>query len=357
MWLGERVILAQPFQLYGNSRNERAKETESAKGRSVMKQITEELLARCGAKSIHPVAKLFPLMEENQYKGLLQSIKETGQQETIKLLADGTLVDGRNRLLALAELGLVCTSQIVEPKDVTSWIVNANLHRRHLTSGQRAMIAEELCTLQHGTNQFSNRGLPRVELLPETLQTAAKKMDVARASVSMARDVRKHAPELVDEVKSGSKSLKSAARVAETKRRASKPARKDKESGPTYSERVRQLPGAGQPMKFLTPEEFDPDFKGTSMEFASKNGFVLLETKAEREKAKALSQTSFWIGELRKLKTPLTKFLEHCPITQSQVNQWIEKFGSEKAEKRGAEIKELINLLQQAASSIKSDYN
>lgn len=292
-------------------------------------------------------------MEEDQFKALCQSIKENGLQSSIQLSADGILLDGRNRLLALAELDLPCKTEIVEPKDVTAWIVNANLHRRHLTSGQRAMIAEELCTFKNGTNQFSGGCLGR-DTLPETQTTAAKKMDVGRASICKARDVRKHAPEFVNEVKSGSKSLESAARVAAARRRAAKPAKKDKEPRPSYSERVRQLPGGNQPMNFLTPEQFDPDFKGTKMEFVSKNGFVLLETKAEREKAKTLTQTSFWIGELRKLKNPLLKFLEHCPIDQTQINEWIERLGAEKAKRRQAEITELMDLLSQSAACIKT---
>ena len=318
-----------------------------------MKQITEEILARCGAKSIHPVAELFPLMEEEQFKALCQSIKESGLQTPIQLSPDGVLFDGRNRLLAVSELDLPCKTEIVEVKDVTAWIVNANLHRRHLTSGQRAMIAEELCTLKHGTNRFSKDRVPHVEVYPETLASAAKKMGISHASVSMARDVHKHAPELVNEVKSGSKSLKSAARVAETRRHASKPTKKDKEVRPSRFEVAAKLP-CNQPAKFLTPEEFDPDFKGTKMEFASKNGFVLLETKAEREKAEALSQMSLWIGEARKLKIHLLKFLEHCPIAQSQIDEWIEKFGAEKAERRRAEISDLMDLLRQAAGCIKT---
>jgi hypothetical protein len=315
-----------------------------------MKQITEEMLAQAGCKSIHPVAELFPIADDDQYKGLVQSIKENGQQVPIHCSPDGILIDGRNRLLALSELGLPCKTEKIEPKDVTAWIVNANLHRRHLTSGQRAMIAEELCKLKHG-GDHSKRSIDF--LVSETIDSAAKKMNVGDAGVQRARRVRQHAPELVEAVKSGHMSLDKAVKIADTRRRASKTAKQDKEPRPSLSEMIEKLPGGRGPIKFLTPKEFDPDFKGTNTEFVSKNGFVLLETKAERDEARALSQISSWIGEGRKLKTQLAKFLAQCPINQAQVDGWVDRLGPEKAERRRAEITELMDLLSQAAGCIK----
>ena len=178
-------------------------------------------------------------------------------------------------------------------------------------------------------------------------------MNVGHATIERAKSVQKHAPELVEAVKSGNMTVGKASKIADTKRRASKSAKQDKEARPSLSEMTAKLPGGRGPIKFLTPKEFDPDFKGTNTEFVSKNGFVLLETKAERDEARALSQISSWIGEGRKLKTQLAKFLAQCPINQAQVDGWVDRLGPEKAERRRAEITELMDLLSQAAGCIK----
>jgi len=317
---------------------------------------------------IHPLAQKVPEMTVGEYRQLKESLQQTGQASPI-INYQGEIADGRHRLKACLELGL--TPWIKEydgDKPIAQYILSTNI-RRNLTKEQRQQLLAD----------FAKEIIPQVEAEMKERQKSkpgrtsfVRKdpsgrnddkdihpgrrafMDATGATACEAQQIKAihdKAPELLAEV---AQRGGLAPTEKEARRRASKPAKKDKEPQLTYSERVSKLPGAGEPIKFLTPEEFDPDFKGSKMDFVSKNGFVLLETKQEREKAKALSQMSFWIGELRKLKTPLLKFLEQCPIAQGQVDQWIEKFGPEKAQGRRAEVTELIGLLGQAAGCIKT---
>ena len=52
---------------------------------------------------VHPAADLFPLMSEAELQALADDLKRTGKlQHSIVLTEDGRLLDGRNRLDALA---------------------------------------------------------------------------------------------------------------------------------------------------------------------------------------------------------------------------------------------------------------
>jgi hypothetical protein len=80
---------------------------------------------------------------------LADDIKANGQQQAI-VMRGTTLLDGRNRLAA-------CKLAKVEPKerqyagnDPVGFIISANLHRRHLTESQRAMVAAKMETMRQG---------------------------------------------------------------------------------------------------------------------------------------------------------------------------------------------------------------
>ncbi len=91
----------------------------------------------------HPVSEIFPLMQGEQYDQLVQNICDNGLLEPIWLHED-RIVDGRNRYRACLDAG-------VEPEmrdwsgegSLIEFVVSLNLHRRHLTSSQKAAAAAE----------------------------------------------------------------------------------------------------------------------------------------------------------------------------------------------------------------------
>ena len=54
----------------------------------------------------HHLANAYPMMPDDQYKGLKADIETNGLQEPIVLL-DGLILDGRNRYKACIELRLL----------------------------------------------------------------------------------------------------------------------------------------------------------------------------------------------------------------------------------------------------------
>ena len=91
--------------------------------------------------NFHPAANLFPLMDGDDFAGLVADIAEHGQREAI-VLHDGLILDGRNRYRACERLGLAPLYRTWEGgASPVEYVVSLNLHRRHLTSTQRAVIA------------------------------------------------------------------------------------------------------------------------------------------------------------------------------------------------------------------------
>ena len=90
---------------------------------------------------IHPAAEIFPLMSDTALDELAQDIKANGLLHPI-VRHEGKVIDGRNRLAACQRAGMPPT--FIEwsgTGSVVAWILSTNLHRRHLTDQQRAMVA------------------------------------------------------------------------------------------------------------------------------------------------------------------------------------------------------------------------
>ncbi len=164
-------------------------------------------------RRFHPVAGIFPLMDEAELGALAADIEGGGQREPV-LTHEGLIIDGRNRWLACRRLGVQPRMQEWggDPKDLVAFVVSLNLHRRHLTESQRAMVAARLASLPLGANQ--HREGSSIELPSQ--EQAADQLSVSAASVKRARVVATQAaPELVAEVDAGRVAVSAAAEVAQ----------------------------------------------------------------------------------------------------------------------------------------------
>jgi hypothetical protein len=99
-----------------------------------------------GSMESHPAAKLFPLMEGEQFAAFKADIKEHGQRDPI-IVFDGKILDGRNRYTACEQLGVEPDVSEVSAEyignDPIAFVVSSNLHRRHLTASQRSMAGAD----------------------------------------------------------------------------------------------------------------------------------------------------------------------------------------------------------------------
>lgn len=156
--------------------------------------------------SLHPAAEIFPEMEASALAALTADIAANGQHEPI-LILDGQVIDGRCRLRACEALGIEPRIRDVSAEGGDPFVlaVSLNLHRRHLTESQRAMVATKLATLANGSNQHAPIGAPSQE-------AAADLLNVSRRSIQRARAVVDHGtPELVTAVEQGEVAVSAAA--------------------------------------------------------------------------------------------------------------------------------------------------
>lgn len=187
----------------------------------------------------HDVANLFPMMNDDEYAALVADIHQHGQREPIWLL-DNTIIDGRNRWQACRDLGIApITRAYTGPTDMAtliSFVVSLNLKRRHLNSGQRAIVTlgiEEIFAAEARKNQGTRTDL--LEIVPKSEPIHAAKQAAAIMGtnphyITDAKKIAQQAPDLLDEVRAGTMSLPEAKR--EIKAREKSAAREERIANP-----------------------------------------------------------------------------------------------------------------------------
>jgi hypothetical protein len=154
-------------------------------------------------RRVHPLTARFPMMSDDEIEELAEDIKTNGLIHPITLgdwddgearITDG-VVDGRNRLRACKIAGVEPCFERLNGQDPVAFIVSANLARRNLTVGQRAMLYAWAYPEpeQPGRGRKSIRG-----------------KSISQSGVSKARTVLREAPGLVSEVIAGDTTLDAA---------------------------------------------------------------------------------------------------------------------------------------------------
>ena len=162
--------------------------------------------------AFHPVANIFPLMEGKPFEDICDSIQQNGLLEPIWLY-QMQIIDGRNRYRACIETGTAPRFRTYEGDegDLVAFVVALNLHRRHLSESQRAMVAEKIANMRQG----ERTDLEHPANLPKVSQAAAAKLlNVSERSVRDAVKVGESGtPELVKAVERGNMAVSLAASV------------------------------------------------------------------------------------------------------------------------------------------------
>jgi hypothetical protein len=143
------------------------------------------------ALPVFPAADIFPIMAEKELQELAADIKENGLREPL-VIADVGIVNGDGEVVRL-----------LNGEDPIAYVISANLHRRHMTNGQRAMAV----ALVLETNKA-------------TQQDAAKSARLSQPRIAQAHTVMQFAGDLVDEVLSGATSLDDAYQKARERKKA-----------------------------------------------------------------------------------------------------------------------------------------
>lgn len=177
---------------------------------------------------IHPLALLIPPMSPDELEKLTEDIRQHGLLESI-VTFDGQILDGRHRAQACEAAGVEPRfEEFVGGDPSVAFVLSKNLHRRHLTSAQKAAIAVEALPLlqkqakerQRQAGEQFGRGQEQklVEKIPQAMaEESSKSRDQAAALtgsnshyVSDAKKIAVEAPDVFDAMKSGTVSMPEA---------------------------------------------------------------------------------------------------------------------------------------------------
>jgi len=166
---------------------------------------------------VHPAANIFPLIEGPEFESFCADIAANGQMEPVVIdAATGLLIDGRNRVRACNTLGIVVEATSYEGADVMQFVVSHNLHRRHLTDSQRAMVAGKMANRTAGYRDSIVQMGDITHLNPNRAEVS-KLLNVTPVAITKAKQViRDGTPAVQALVESGKAPVTTAARVATT---------------------------------------------------------------------------------------------------------------------------------------------
>lgn len=169
--------------------------------------------------NFHPAANIFPLLQGDEFEALKADISQNGLIEPIWLHPDGRIVDGRNRWLACDSLAIAPRFKTWDGKgSLVAFVVSLNLHRRHLTSSQRAAVAVDLLPILedeakdrqrvNGLNNSpfvdpSNSQIIDDSSKGRSTDKAAEILNTNRQYVSDAKKLAAESPALFEQVKAG----------------------------------------------------------------------------------------------------------------------------------------------------------
>jgi hypothetical protein len=160
----------------------------------------------------HELSTVFSSFEDTvEFKELVDSIKKEGLNHSILIWQD-KIVDGRHRHKACRLAGVEPHYEYL-PDDmslqqVMDRVIAENILRRHLTTGQRAMIAASLANMTHGGDRKSDQGTNSSD--DKSNKSAAKSLNVGPTAVKDAKEVKRDAPDLARKVERGEMTLNAA---------------------------------------------------------------------------------------------------------------------------------------------------
>lgn len=177
---------------------------------------------------VHPVAALFPMMSDEELDDLAADIAANGLLHPIVLDDEGTLIDGRNRLEACRRAGVDPIFATLNGHEASAFILGANVARRHLTHGQRAMAVAKARRLVPNTKRPSQAD-------------SASSAGVSQSNISHADLVLEWAPEFADDVLAGGSLNEAYAEALRRKREPEERAERERKAAELEEKRRQQV--------------------------------------------------------------------------------------------------------------------
>jgi protein gp37/ParB-like chromosome segregation protein Spo0J len=181
-----------------------------------------------GEYKVHPVAALFPLINDEELGRLAADIKKNRLLDPIILSNDGTtIIDGRNRWRACDKLKIKPRFQKLsasyDEAKIINLIISKNIQRRHLNPGQTGMIAlliepiltaaaKERMAAGGKRGRQARKGVTKSSppLKLRVRAQLAEMFNIAEGTLTQAKKVKESSPDLTAEVVAGTMRLNQA---------------------------------------------------------------------------------------------------------------------------------------------------
>jgi N6-adenosine-specific RNA methylase IME4 len=184
----------------------------------------------------HPIADIFPMISGKEFVDLKADIKANGCHEPV-VLYEGRILDGRNRFKACQEVGVEPKFIEYQGSDPIGFVISLNLHRRHLSSDQRAAAAVNTLPLYEaeakkrqaaaGGDKKSDAAKsvsqkieqPISENSRKASQQVAEQFNTNRQYVSDMKKLREEDPDAFESIKQGERKLQDVKREKKEQQR------------------------------------------------------------------------------------------------------------------------------------------
>ncbi len=190
----------------------------------------------------HEYAAFFPLMEGDEFAGLVADIKANGLLEPI-VTYKGKTLDGRNRERACKEAGVSPQYTHYKGLNPVAYVWSKNAHRRHLTPTQLGVVASDMKPLlqkearkHEETLGIKRDSIGRITETPKGIpvdkvmkarrpssrwsKEAAKTAGIGETTIKRVDRVRREAPDLVPKMRSGELTASAATKVVRQRKAA-----------------------------------------------------------------------------------------------------------------------------------------
>lgn len=216
---------------------------------------------------LHPLCTLFPRMDGEAFATLVADIRANGLREPITL-HDGLILDGGNRYRACLKAGVEPKFRKFGGENVVTFVLSANLHRRHMTPGQQAaIVASAQDWAKANTHGGDRKSAQSATLHFDSVESRAQTSGASVRTQKMADKVARKAPDLAAKVARGEISLpKAAAKVGAPSKPVEKP-EPEHDDGPTLSELVDELQRENEELRALIKASEADDLKAEAIKW------------------------------------------------------------------------------------------
>lgn len=180
--------------------------------------------------TLHPLCTLFPRMEGAEFDALVTDIQANGQREPI-VMHQGMVLDGGNRFRACIRAGVEPITVEFAGENIVSFVLSANLHRRHLSPGQQAAIVASAQDWAKAQTRGGDRKSDQSQAVDfDSVEKRSAASGVSRVTQMKADKVARADPELAKKVGLGEVSLPDAVAQVTGKPKKAAPIPKVEES-------------------------------------------------------------------------------------------------------------------------------